>query len=379
MRVAVIAVLALLCTQDEFPAGLAAISPNSWLDLGLPWRGGHEVPACFDQANRLFFKYGGCGDHSERIHLEGSKRPDETYGNSCWVVNLATGKWEMRRPRDQGFPKDRPANGCSRNYCYDSSRKVIWMYGGISNGGGGGDPWDFWAYDGKTNAFTQANSKGRPRGGDDSGGDVFAYDPIHDLIVMPRGPSTWVYQPGVGSWEERKTPDAPPGPGHYGSITFDVAARRLVYPVNLPTGKTADERPEDTDTTYWRHSDRTKKFHEYAFQTWTYDPAEHVWANLRPPQQPPPRGRFGLAYDSKNKVVILIGGSTDTWDDHERYFNDVWVLTTGHATWTKMNPPPPLPKGHEAWRDCRQCAYDELDNVALWQPPNGHLWAYRYK
>ena len=49
------------------PAGdpapkLAAMAPNTWLNLGYGWRGGHEVPACFDQANRLFFKYGGDGD-----------------------------------------------------------------------------------------------------------------------------------------------------------------------------------------------------------------------------------------------------------------------------------------------------------------------------
>lgn len=135
------------------PAILQTLPANSWVELKLPHRGGHEVPAVFDAANSLFFKYGGCGDNSPRINIEGSKRPNETYGNSCWVVNVASGKWEMRRPRDVSFPTDRPANGCSRGYAYDSKRKLIWLYGGISNGGGGGDQWDFWTYDGKTDAF----------------------------------------------------------------------------------------------------------------------------------------------------------------------------------------------------------------------------------
>src|SRR5215471_15055839 len=97
--------------KEKFdPAVLKDLADNTWIELGLPWRGGHEIPAVFDAANSLFFKYGGCGDHSPTINEEGSKRPKETYGNSCWVVNLAAGKWEMRRPRDLSFPADRPGN-----------------------------------------------------------------------------------------------------------------------------------------------------------------------------------------------------------------------------------------------------------------------------
>lgn len=210
---------------DQFdPAVLKDLADNTWVDLGLPWRGGHEIPAVFDAANRLFFKYGGCGDHSPRINIEGSKRPDETYGNSCWVVNLAAGKWEMRRPRDVGFPGDRPANGCSRNYAYDPKRKLVWMYGGISNGGGGGDQWDLWTYDGARDAFEKRNSAKRPPGGDSNGGDVFVYDSVRDLLLMPRGPSTWVYDMAGNAWEERKTPNGPPKPGHYSSMAFDPVA-----------------------------------------------------------------------------------------------------------------------------------------------------------
>jgi len=47
----------------------AALPANSWLDLGVGWRGGHEVPAVFDQANRLFFKYGGCGDATPPVNI----------------------------------------------------------------------------------------------------------------------------------------------------------------------------------------------------------------------------------------------------------------------------------------------------------------------
>jgi hypothetical protein len=78
-------------------------------------------------------------------------------------------------------------------------------------------------------------------------------------------------------------------------------------------------------------------------------------------------------------VVILIGGSTDTWDEEEEHYNDVWVLDVARAAWKRMEPGPPLPAGENAWRDCRHAAYDEADNVVLWMPPYGDLWAYRYR
>ncbi|MEX0700978.1 MAG: hypothetical protein WD069_02675 [Planctomycetales bacterium] len=358
---------------------MASLAPDSWVDLGLPWRGGHEVPACFDQANGLFFKYGGCGDQSPRINVEGSRRPNETYGNSCWVANLRTGEWELRRPRDMSFPPDRPANGCSRGYCYETKRRVVWMYGGISNGGGGGDQWDFWSYDGRTDVFTQAHSKNRPRGGDSNGGDSVVYDSKHDLLIMPRGEKTWVYRIAENEWEERETPDGPPRPGHYWSMVFHEAAGKLVFPLAQPTGRVvqAAARPPATSTTFWMHE--RDRYHECEFATWTYDAAANQWQRLQTEGAPSSRWRCGLAYDSKNRVVILVGGSTNTWDRDEEYFNDVWVLDTRKAAWTRMDPVGPLPTGRNAWRDNRHCDYDAEHNVVLWQPSGGNLWAYRYK
>ena len=209
-------------------AVLKDLGDNTWVELGLPWRGGHEIPAVFDGANSLFFKYGGCGDHSPVINVEGSKRPNETYGNSCWVVNMASGKWEMRRPRDVSFPADRPGNGCSRCYAYDSQRKLIWMYGGISNGGGGGNQWDLWTYDGAKDTFKQWNAANPAKlKGDSAPGDIFVYDSLHDLLIMPWGTTTRVYSPTKNAWEDRATPDGPPKPGHYSSMAFDPVAKLL--------------------------------------------------------------------------------------------------------------------------------------------------------
>jgi len=365
--------------KEQFdPARLADMPDNSWLDLGLSWRGGHEIPAVFDEANQLFFKYGGCGDQSPRVNIDGSPRPNETYGNSCWVVNFATGKWEMRRPRDVSFPADRPGNGCSRCFAYDSKRKLVWMYGGISNGGGGGNQWDLWTYDGAKDAFKPWHVANPPRfKGDAAPGDVFVYDSVHDLLLMPWGDVTRVYDPAKNAWEDRKTPDGPVKPGHYASMAFDANAKMLVFPRAARTGKTAEKLEAGMNPSLWRPSE--KGYHEYEFQTWTYDPEKNQWSNRKPDRTPEPgyRNRFGLAYDAKNQVVILIGGSSDTWDSREENLNDVWIYETARNTWTKMTPAGSKPTVRS--RECRHCAYDPVHNVVLFHNANGPLWAYRYK
>jgi N-acetylneuraminic acid mutarotase len=63
-----------------------------------------------------------------------------------------------------------------------------------------------------------------------------------------------------------------------------------------------------------------------------------------------------LTYDSKNQVVLLVGGASDIWDSRKEYFNDVWAYDVAKNTWTKMEPMSAKPK--VSGRECRHCAYD---------------------
>src|SRR5262249_10446072 len=146
---------------------------------------------------------------------------------------------------------------------------------------------------------------------------------------------------------------------------------------SAPTGKTADKLAEGMIPALWRPSE--KGYAEHEFQTWAYDPEKNQWINRKPERSPEPsyRARFGLAYDSKSKVVILIAGSSNTWDSREEYWNDVWISDTAKNTWTKMEPTGPKPTVRA--RECRHCAYDAVHNVVLFHNANGSLWAYRYK
>lgn len=368
---------------SELSTKLKGMSDNSWLNLNMPWEGGQEIPAAFDQENQLLFKYGGCCDRTPPVKIsfpQGDHRYPNGYSNTCWVIDIAKGGWEQRREYDCSWPNDRPANGCSRNYCYDSKRKVIWMYGGISDGGGGGGPWDMWYYDGKTDKFTHPDSKGVPQGGDGNGGDVFSYDPIHDILIMPRGKITMIYKPAEAAWEERQTPDAPPSTSHYGSLAFDVSAKRLVYPLAVSTGKSLQAAPPAAETNNYWYDHKTNTWWEHTEEVFTYDPETNKWQKLEIKSDAPRpcwRKRCGLTYDSSNNVVILVSGSTDTWDDKERCYNDVWILDTAKAAWTEMKPSGQLPV--VGARDCRHCAYDEKDNVVFYMNAASGVWAYKYK
>jgi hypothetical protein len=371
-------------------AKLAALGDNSWVNLGLGLRGGQEVPAVFDQANGLFFKYGGCCDATPPVKIsfpKGDPRHPNGYSNSCWAVDVKAGQWRQIREYDCSWPTDRPANGCSRMYAYDSKRALIWMYCGISDGGGGGNNYDLWTYDGAKDTFKQWNAANPAKLKSDSApGCVFVYDSAHDLLIMPWGETTRVYDPNKNAWEDRKTPGGPPPPGHYGNMVFEPVKKRVIYPVGMKTGKWQEgkERPASTPTAVWRGGKRqvegktVRGSEEYAFSTWAFDVEASSWRKLelKPEEQPSPRWRFGITWDALNKVVLLVAGSSDTWDDKEEYRNDVWAFDPAADKWTEMKAAggPPV---HD--RECRHCAYDEADNAVLFLTAKAGLWAYRYK
>ncbi|MHC4916653.1 MAG: kelch repeat-containing protein [Planctomycetota bacterium] len=113
--------------------------------------------------------------------------------------------------------------------------------------------------------------------------------------------------------------------------------------------------------------------------TWAYDVAGNKWGKLpiKKEDQPCPRWRFGITYDSRNEVVILTGGSNCTWDKDEAYYRDVWVFDPRTDKWADMKPGGAVPQVRE--RESRHCGYDERSNAVLFLTSRTGLWAYRYR
>ena len=68
--------------------------------------------------------------------------------------------------------------------------------------------------------------------------------------------------------------------------------------------------------------------------TWIYSVKTNTWTNMNPAVAPTPRTFHGIAYDSDNKVVVLFGGV----DNSGTLLGDTWTYDVKTNTWTNMNP-----------------------------------------
>ncbi|HRT97881.1 MAG TPA: kelch repeat-containing protein, partial [Planctomycetota bacterium] len=110
-------------------------------------------------------------------------------------------------------------------------------------------------------------------------------------------------------------------------------------------------------------------------RTWLFDCAKNEWrrAPVRGGIEPPLRCCTQLAYDSRNRRMVLFGG-----DALDRFLADTWVLDPATLTWAERKPeksPPPL--DHAA-----ACFIERHGLVLLVSPPkrgdkrSADAWAY---
>ena len=319
---------------------LLNMNDNSLLYMGRLNSNGDELMWNYDADHGVCVKYGGCGNESSPYWAH--------YGDDLEVYDPGTGKLYTRRVGDVGGAC-RPGTGCTRSVVYDSKRKLWWFFGSASSGpynpapSGSMGPY---SYDLNTDLFTdnkvsQSVDPGNPA-------CVLSYDPDHDISIMPRAGGTFVFNFATKKWEQRTSASSP------GAL---YGYNRTVY-VNS-----------------------TKKFlclqdNGSAFETWTYDPAANVWAKPNPSGTPSYRtSKPGLAYDSLNDVVILVGGQVG-WNGTALY--DIWAYDVKANQWTNMNPP--AGANGLPGNACMRTAYDRRHNVMLINSSEDRdLYAYRYK
>jgi hypothetical protein len=347
---------------------IEALGDNSWADLGLGVPGGWEVGMVYDQANRMVFRYGGCGT--------GPSLPgDYGYSNMLCLLDVASGVWHIRRPTHMYGGDRRPNNGCGRAYAYDSAHKLIWTINAVASSGTGGKQGMF-CYDAALDRFEG------PFGGPHSTSTSMCYDPDDDLVLLlQRGGGSHVFNVKTRTWKE--TAKGPETTG-YDNLVYVPELKRFLIPLRTGTGEFAD-KPDyaNMGPTRALHKDqKTGKYAVVKMVTWGFDPATMTWGDLKPKHEPqPPRTYDGFCYDSKNKVVILTGGGNAMWDgkpEVECNVNDTWAYDPKENDWRKLEPAnaPPAAQNRNA------CCFDTEHGVMLsvimdgWTP---HLWAYRYK
>jgi hypothetical protein len=343
---------------------IEALGENAWVDLGLGVPGGWEIGLAYDEANRLVFKYGGCGT--------GPQAPgDYGYSNMMCLLDVASGQWHIRRPTHMYGADGRPINGCGRAFCYDSTRKLIWTINGVSSGGTGGADGLF-SYDGAADKFEHFGRANH------STSTALCHSPEADvLLLLQRGGTSCIFDAKARQWK-KETPKGPETTG-YDQIVWIPELRKFVACLRTGTGEFID-KPDyaNMGPTRALHKDpKTGKYAVVKMVTWGFDPATMTWSDLKPKHEPqPPRTYDGFCYDSRNKVVILTGGGNAMWDgkpEVECNVNDTWAYDPRENDWKEMKPANPPP----AFFNKAACCFDTEHGVML--AAIRGLWAYRYK
>ena len=367
------------------------LAANAWVNLGVRFDGGCEVGWVYDDANKLFLKYGGCCDGAKvpqwKNQGETSMRDTPGYSNRMVAFDPAAGSWKELVAFDPAWPKDRPPNGCTRGMVWDQERKAMWLWGGNASYGWG-DYHELWKFDAAGKKFTPTNAAGKAQLKENIGSNtcVLGCDPRRGLIVVANAGHYYyaVYDIARNAWTVKKQP-AGLGAGGYNALPWDPVSGKFFYLGMAGTGKKQEAKPaaEEPGTAWFKYTNaETKKdeWFENRAATWSYDPGADKWEKANPKHEPPPRSRGGFAYDSRNKVFILVGGCGGTWDKDERFFNDTWIYDPAANDWTDPKPNGKPAFGPWATRTWLELAYAPEYNAVVCAVEGGSgLWAYRYK
>jgi hypothetical protein len=195
---------------------------------------------------------------------------------------------------------------------------------------------------------------GDTKAGMGGNGCMLHESPDHLLAICPSKDKVHTFDMKTASWSAKATPGFAGLTSVYSRMTY-VNSKKFFLVLAASGG-------EDKDCVN---------------QTMAYDPAAGTWKDLAPKEQPPSRGcKYGLVYDKKNDVAILMGGGTG-WNKGWR--NDMWAYIVKENRWEKISPVP-VGEGTKVpvFTDNMPSGYDERHNAVIFTEGNVP-WAYRYK
>ncbi|MFO1053755.1 MAG: kelch repeat-containing protein [Planctomycetota bacterium] len=244
-------------------------SPNffkdTWEWAGQDWAqfGGAVPPArsfmamTFDSDRKVVVLFGG----RDRA---GAKRDTWEFDGMNWI---------------ERFPANSPPPDTGHSMAYDSARHRVVMFSG--NAGLAGT----WEYDGSnwTQIVTATTPPPRTR-------HAMAYDAFRQKIVMFGGRTdladTWEYD-GT-DWTLRTSANTPPGRSEH-AMTYDSVRHRVVINAGIHSSFTPNQLDD----------------------TWEWDGTD--WYQRLPTTIPPRRDGHQMVFDTRQRVVVMFGHGTDTW------------------------------------------------------------------
>jgi hypothetical protein len=225
-----------------------------------------------------------------------------------WEWDPAAGTWTNRTPSGS---KPRPRAGAGM--VFDSTRKKFVIFGGTDMDQN--DYQDTWEWDPTAGAFTDRTGSGPLPDArtehsmvfEKSTGKVLLFGGEAIFGDNPPG-DTWEWDPGTGGWS-KLAPTTAPSARFDSAMVWDSQRNRAVLFGGMEGGP--DGNPEQ--------------------DTWEWDPARSTWTE-RTAEGNKPNARYGhaMAYDPGRGVTVLVGG----WDIATgNGLADVWEWDPTTAAW----------------------------------------------
>lgn len=341
---------------------------------------GDEIAWSYDKDAGVFLKYGGCGNNSNPYWNH--------YGNDLMLYDPGTETSYWRRVSDVSGGS-RPGNGCTRVPTYDAKRKVTWFFGGVGSGpymaGLPDTPYGYFQYDLEKDIFTHVPFKANPAA-EITQNCFMIWLPDFDFAVYPMQKNTVVLDLATASVLVKPSPDTPGGVTAYERMAYVSSKKVILRIVHMASGKTSPTKPAEAlelkdvvgkSNSYWIEDKKENVWKEQCLKTYFYDPAANTWTDLKLAVNPPYRNcKYGLTYDAKNDVAILVGGQIG-WNGPS--CNDIWIFDVKKNEWNKMEPQyMPNEKEKLVLGESLMADYDIRHGVVIMRSNTG-FWAYRYK
>ena len=282
---------------------------------------------------------------SDRVVLFGGQVLSGPMSDETWAFDSRTNRWTNLNPS----PRPSIREGAGMTYDMESDRVVLF---------GGGNHFtavytdETWAYDYNSNTWTNKAPSVRPSVRYDM---PMAYDSESDRVILfggaaaSRNNETWAYDLNTNTWTNMN-PSSSPSPRQAAGMAYDARADRVVLFGGAP-GPLGD--------------------------TWTYDFNTNRWANMNPASPPPARWGTRIAYDRHANRSVLFGGWSGVYD------NDTWAYEFNTNTWTNLNPagtPGRLEAPSIAFASCsnRVIEFGGFRGASAPVVFSNETWRYRY-
>ncbi len=349
----VISVMVLAFSFQAVAADLEQ-SSNTWVkrsplaNTPVSPRLGYEGACAWDNAHRVFIRYGG--------HNQGGGGAQYS---EVWTFDPLTAVWTLKEPDTSP-----PGVCCAQQNVYDPVHERYVRFPAFS--GSHGWQWfreiylnntTIWVYDLDTNLWQELRPVPAPKV---TGLRCASWDSDAQVIVIFGGEGnregTVVYDPYENTWTRMK-PAKEPDFRSGGNMVYDSK-----HKLHIMFGAQFSDDPH----------------------TWGYDLRKNQWRELKPNILPPTNENDAvLAYDSLNGVVIALVKITEGKEENAKHKIQTWAYDTGKNSWTKMNPPQePDSTGNRS----RVLAFAPEFGLTILEnrtrskpgPPEQQIWTYCY-